>query len=303
MSFIDGSRGIRIIRKAIEEYKPRPLYIMFSGGKDSALATYYTLKVTGNVIMIFIHIPGQTHLDNIRAVYGFVKELEEKIGEKIRVKRITCRRKKDLLVTVYREMENTPILIHAICNSYTLGLPYWQAVERYGFPAPSERFNNGQGKRWCCAEFKSLWFNTLPPNNPRRQRVLVSGVKRFDSVYRRKRYREYILSFKSTHTRYEDVVVFPLIDYTDVEVILELRKQGFNSILEQYKKWRRSPNCVLCPLMGREALMKAVDNLPCNYIRSLLPFLEKLRQRYRENTFTYKKLTEWINTMRRKQCP
>ena len=293
-----ASRGIGRVRKVLERYKPSPVFIMFSGGKDSALASLFTAEVTDDFIMVFLHIAGQTHRDNISAVYGFIEELKDIFGLSINSARFVCRNPGDMRRNMYRALYNysRPLLVHAVVTSHSLGLDYWNTLRKYGFPMPLERA--GKGKRFCCSEFKSKWFDELPPNTKKFERVVVSGVKKTDSFYRRKLWDNYVMIFNK-HTKYPDITIAPLIDYTDIEVMLLLKQYNVKSILKQYEKWRRSPNCVICPLQGKHGFMLALKNLPCNYLNHVVSYIEELLPRYRSTTFSHKKIKEWIFLIRK----
>ena len=66
--------------------------------------------------------------------------------------------------------------------------------------------------------------------------------------------------------------------------------------------WRNEPcqllrgarNCTLCPLMNRGSFEKAIRNLPNGYLKRVLSVLKEIRGRYREGTFSARKLDEWI---------
>lgn len=297
-------RGVERVRDALEKYRPGPVYIMFSGGKDSALATLFTAEVTDDFVMVFLHIAGQSHRDNISAVYGFVNELKNIYGLSVSSVRFVCKRPGDMRKNMYRVLRDypRPLLVHAIVTSHSLGLDYWNTLLRYGFPMPLER--GGGGKRYCCSEFKSKWFDELPPNTRRSERVLVSGVKKADSSYRKKLWSNYVMRFYK-HTSHPDITIAPLVDYTDVEVMLLLKQYNIKSILRQYEKWHRSPNCVLCPLQGKHAFMLALKNLPCSYLKHVSSVLKELLPRYKSTTFSHKKIKEWMGLIQeemKKRC-
>jgi len=300
LKYVEGSIGKRAkdkIKDFMDKYNPRFLYVDFSGGKDSSAVLALVNDVTSKWIATFIHIAGQTHGINVESAYGVAKRLVHDID----IIKIVAK-KKGLVLHGFRKILNEytpPFMVHVITFSHSSGLDYWSAIEKHGFPAPTERM--GRGKRWCCSEFKSEWLDERPPNgffNGRLARFIAVGVKRSDSPYRRKLWANTHVKVFDRNVRYIDVALAPLIDYTNTEVFQVLLEYNIADIVsKQYEKWKRAPNCMLCPLMGKEALNIAVRNISPGLKKRVLEVLKKIRPRYKDDTFSAKKIDEWIKAL------
>ena len=294
---VDASRiAARVeerVRRFIDEYRPRFVYVMFSGGKDSATALAAAMRVAPNrVVAVFSHIVGQTHHLNLQAALETAKHL----GMRVRVLRPGS--PGELRLALLREPPRPPELL-VVVVSYRHGLSYWDAVLRYGFPAPAERF--GRGLRWCCSEFKEKWWHELPANtvyNGRPAKALIAGVKASDSPYRAKRWKQPVNIFRAAQGQYR-IALAPLYDLRDHHVWSLLRHYGlYETIHKQYEVFGHSPNCVLCPLMNMEAFEKTIRVLPKSYLKRVLDVLVKVRGRYRDGTFSATRLDKWIRMIR-----
>ena len=281
------------VERFVEEYKPRWLYVDWSGGKDSTAVLAAAVSAAKDmVVATFLHIAGQTVHDNVRAVLGVARRL----GLSVYVYR-GLRRPRDLYTAMLRDKpwESAPSLVYVVTTAN--GMDYWEATRRYGLEAPLERL--GGGKRWAASMMKARWLAERPPNGSLRGRpahLVVVGVKRADSPYRARLWRgTHVRVFGERYQKVPDVALAPIADLTDAEVWRLLELYGLKGLVEhQYARWRRAPNCALCPLMGREEFLLAIRNLPTGYLRRVLAVLKEVRPRYREGTFTARRLDEWI---------
>lgn len=284
------------ISRFIEEYRPRWLYVEFSGGKDSSLVLAASRAVTDSIVATFLHIVGQTHSDNSIAAI----KIAERLG--LTVKKVICRRRRELQNWFLAEQpwKEAPILVYAIVRDHRDGLDYWSAVEKRGFPAPVEQW--GGGKRWCCSLFKSEWFDERPPNGAyqgRRARFIAVGIRREESRFRAKLWRDKTMQVFDNPSGIWDVVLAPIVDLSEADVWSLLKHYGIHDLVKpQYERWTRAPNCALCPLMGNKALENAVSNLPTNYLKRVLRVLETVKPRHKPGTYSAKRIDKWLQLIR-----
>jgi len=291
------------IRRFIDEYRPRFIYVFFSGGKDSAAVLAAAASCCKDrVVAVFNHIVGQTHALNVQAALGVARKLG------LQIRRIVPKSPEHLSLELARQPPRPGELLYLVVRSYRLGLDYWSAVKHWGFPAPAERF--GKGVRWCCSEFKEKWWRDLPSNGlyeGKPAKYLLVGVKRSDSSYRRKKWKDSMVRVFRV-SRGVDVALAPLADLSDADVWSLLRHYGvYDTVRKQYDVLGHSPNCLLCPLMNTEALRRSLTVLPCSYLASLRKTLSELRGRYSEGTFSFRVLGRWLSvldeTVSLKKCP
>jgi 3'-phosphoadenosine 5'-phosphosulfate sulfotransferase (PAPS reductase)/FAD synthetase len=141
----------------------------------------------------------------------------------------------------------------------------------------------------------------LPPNtvvNGRHARTLAVGYRRQESSYRARLWSGLgSLPVRVFRARdgLDDYALAPILDFTTEEVDEMLRHYGIADIvLKQYERWRRAPNCVLCPLQGKAAFRLALKNMPTQWLLNIKRILEELLPRYRDGTFSKQRIQEWI---------
>ena len=280
-----------MIKNFIAEYMPEYLWIPVSGGKDSALAWALVSKATNNYIAVHILIPGQTHADNLRSVIKQSKVLgiRDSVTVKISKTKLIRQTLGEAIETCVR-----PCLLKIVAFD-TYGRDFWKAMKQYGFPAPLGRF--GKGIRWCCGTFKHRVLQRLPfngTNNGKPWKYGVNGIKATDSPYRKKRYKNYVMTWEKTH----DTYLFPLLKLDNEQVWSLLKYLGIYTIVyQQYSKWGRSPNCMWCPMLGAKYVEKTVQALPQNTKLFIAKELSFLLPRYVETTYSYKKINEWLRLL------
>lgn len=251
-----------------ENESPTPVYVGFSGGKDSSAVLAVAVNTIGgdNVTGWFWHIPGQTILDNIMAS----KRVAGKLGLEWRT--ITVREPREL----WTLKPEPGTVYHVIVGRK----PYWELLREKGTPAPPPY------PRWCCKYYKEEPLANTRPQRPGR-RYILTGVKRSDSRARAKRWPESCRkTFKSKHG-VQDIALAPLCNLTDSEVWSLLKYYDIADIVkQQYIKYGRSPNCALCPLASKKQLKKAAKNLPRSmiekYLEALQPHNSKIAVRMRK---------------------
>lgn len=276
----------------LNKYGPEFLWVLVSGGKDSAAVWALTNSVTRDYVAVFVHIAGQTHGDNVKAVYDIARRLNvhDVVRVRVDVTQRIMRQLKDALESCGR-----PCLMHIIVFTHR-GEDFWQALMRYGYPAPLGRF--GKGTRWCCGTFKHRVFGRLPYNGRRNGepwRYGVDGVKATDSPYRRKKYISDILTWERTR----DTYLFPLRFLTDEQVWEILRRYDlYDIVYRQYERWGRAPNCMFCPMVGRrELIAKTVEAMPESMRKLVYSHLYQLLPCYKETTFSYKSIKKWLKAL------
>ncbi len=280
------------IKLFLDKYGPEFLWVLVSGGKDSAAVWALADSVTRNYVAVFVHIAGQTHSDNVKTVYDLARILD--VRDVVRVRVDATRR---IMKKLEEALETCgqPCLLHVVVFTHR-GEDFWQALMRYGYPAPLGRF--GKGTRWCCGTFKHRVFNRLPYNgyhNGEPWRYGVDGVKATDSPYRRKKYTSDVLTWERTR----DTYLFPLRLLSDEQVWGILRYYGlYEVVYQQYERWGRAPNCMFCPMVGRrELIAKTVEAMPESMRKLVYSHLYTLLPRYKETTFSYKSIRKWLEVL------
>ena len=253
------------ISRFVRSYNARFVYVLFSGGKDSAAVLAAANSVVRDrMIVVYLHIVGNTHVDNVMAARGVANQLG------IDVVTLVARRE-SFASDVRRIIDErgAPLMLHVIVVTYREGFDFWSAIERYGVPVPLER--SRRGVRWCSAEFKEKWIKQLPRFNGRL--LFISGVKASDSWHR---------SRTSRLVRRDGSVVtlLPLVDMSDADVWSMLHHYGIADIVKkQYDEWGHAPNCMLCPFMAAEKMKKSVRRMPTRLLQHILSSIEKAKRR------------------------
>lgn len=281
------------IRWFVDTYGPEWLYVPVSGGKDSVAVWGAASRAGVGYVAVYIHVPGQSHADNVSAVYRVAGLLGARDRRVVRVSETRAIRAR---LGEALETCRLPCLLHVV--AYTgRGEDYWEAMERYGYPAPLGRF--GRGTRWCCGVFKHRVLQRLPYNGRRSGapwKYGANGVKATDSPYRARRYTRDVITWEATR----DTYLFPLRTMSDGEVWGLLGELGLRgAVAPQYEKWGRSPNCMFCPMVGRRELVeKTVRAMPPALREKLASQLEELLPRYKPTTFSYKSIRLWLDVLR-----
>jgi 3'-phosphoadenosine 5'-phosphosulfate sulfotransferase (PAPS reductase)/FAD synthetase len=186
--------------------------------------------------------------------------------------------------------------VYAVVADHRLGLPYWEAVARYGWPAPLERW--GGGKRWCCAHFKANWLAERHPNGVyegRPARFLAVGIRRQESHYRARLWAGRTWQVFENRDGTVDVALAPIVDLSEADVWALLSHYGLrDAVRPQYERWGRAPNCALCPLMGRSAVERAAERLPTGYLEAVARTLRRILPRYGGSTLARRRIEEWL---------
>ncbi len=243
------------IRNFWDRHGRPTLYVGFSGGKDSAAVLAAAVRAVGReaVVAWFWHIPGQTHRDNLAAARG----VAERLGLGWRFIRVGEPRE-------LQRVDPEPGTVYQVLRA---GPPYWALLRLHGPPAPPPY------PRWCCKLYKEEPLAWLPPQKPP-YRYIVTGVKRADSRARAKRWPQGCEREFRAPRGIRDLAIAPLCDLDDAQVWALLEHLGLRGIVEeQYRKWGRSPNCVLCPLASRAQLVRAARLLPHPYVQRFLDAL------------------------------
>ena len=279
------------VRDFMARYEPEYLYVLVSGGKDSVAAWSIVNDTIRNYVVIYIHIPGQTHADNIETVYRVAEKLDIKDTRRVVVKETRLIRKQ---LKEAIDSCNLPCLLHIIVFTHR-GEDFWKALKRYGYPAPFGIF--GKGTRWCCGTFKHRVFNRLPYNgeyNGVPWKFGVDGPKATDSSYRRKVYVSDIMTWEKTR----DTYLLLLRTLTDDDVWRILKYYGlYDIVYKQYMKWGRSPNCMFCPMIGMKNALLTILALNDETKKFIASNLRELLPRYKPGTFSYNSITKWLKAL------
>jgi len=183
-------------------------------------------------IIVYNEIIGNTHILNVIQAYYVVSKL---FGE---IKHYIVKTPEQLLVTVKRIMINhdTPSFIH-IKSTSSDGLDFKKFIEKY---------NKFRRIRLCHKEFKDRYWRILPSIKGQ-YRFFVVGVKTTDSHVRRKRWNNYVNTFRTN--KYIDIAISPIYDFTNNEIWSIIKSNGI--VLETYNLCNDSLNCSYCPFRGK----------------------------------------------------
>lgn len=279
------------IRRFFYEHSPDYLYVLVSGGKDSAAVWGLAARARIPYVAVFIQIPGQTVADNIKAVEGVAERLGVRAEETV-VVRETEGIWPRLSAAIARCPK--PCLLRVIPFTQ-YGEDFWGAMLRYGFPAPLGRF--GKGTRWCCGTFKHRVLNRLPYNGRRGGvpwRFGINGIKATDSPYRRKKYTSDVMTWEAT----KDTYYFPLRTLTDDMVWRILKALKLDEIVSpQYEKWGRAPNCFFCPMLGKRAMAATAKAMTPQQRSFVVKHLRAVLPKYKEGTYSRRAIEEWLRVL------
>jgi len=188
-----------------------PLFVGFSGGKESTTLLHLTINVTKKLLgdinlikVLYIEIPGNTHEKNIEYVYYIIETFE--IPKKN--------------------------LIHLKSS-----MDFFEALKKWGFPS--------YRRRWCMNVFKRhVLLNFLkrfdiPP-------IVLVGDRLSDSSRRRN-----LLSkkgFIEFNKAWYQFTAHPLLHWKRWHVLMYilLKKIELNPL---YKEIKHSGNCIYCPFI------------------------------------------------------
>ena len=284
---------IELVKSFQEEYGASPLWVPVSGGKDSVAVWALASSATRDYAVVFIHIPGQSHADNVSTVYSVADRLGVRDRMVVRVSKTRLIRDK---LRQALESCGRPCLLHVIAYTHR-GEDYWSAMKRYGFPAPLGRF--GKGTRWCCGVFKHRVLQRLPYNGDRMGvpwKYGVNGVKATDSPYRARKYKSDVQTWEKTR----DTYLFPLRTLRDPQVWGILEYYGLaGTVRLQYDKWGRSPNCMFCPMLGKTRINRTAPALPEPVKEKIAETLGELLPRYKPGTYSRRMIQLWLEAIGR----
>jgi len=220
------------------------IYIMFSGGKDSAAllaALPYTKHAIRKAVIVYIQVAGNTHPENVATVYRFVERLGFGVDG-------VCVVVSPPNHTIRNAVYGGCRVIHVVRFSDE-GVDFFDAMVSRGFP-----LSMSYPSRWCRIVFKNRVVEALP-----RPWFVVDGVRAVDSPARRRRVKQ--LVYTTTLVGYRLIVARPLFDMSDEEVWEVLREAGVDKLLSTYERYGSSLNCSVCPLTPVEKLRRVAEGL------------------------------------------
>jgi len=169
---------LKILMTLQKFVKDEPIYIMFSGGKDSLVLLDLCIRVLPReqLKVVYIEVKDNTHEENVGYVYSTVRHYYE----------------------ISREN-----FVH-LCNTK---LGFYEAVAKWGWPGPR--------RKWCMNVFKRLvlmkYFKSKHNDKP----LVLVGTKILDSKRRLKRFsRNGIVTDKF----WWNIAVSPIAHFTDQHV-------------------------------------------------------------------------------------
>jgi hypothetical protein len=240
------------VKSELYRIKPRSVIYLFSGGKDSSLALLLTRdfirdfcrEVNCRVYMLYVYITGNTHPLNAFASYSVLSWHKKHYGFEI-------------ITRAHSEL-------------------FQEYVAKYGLEIGAQR--------WCFIVFKHKIFRDVESRLPP-PRVLIDGMSPGDSKVRSEKITsELQLVETSANTRYYSWHPLFSVNLSSEEKlkILELHEE-FKPVVELYKVYGDSLNCVLCPYKSINKLLAhhRVENLSTLYyfVREVL-LSRKWRRKY-----------------------
>jgi len=224
------------VAEQLHKIKPRTILYLFSGGKDSSLALLLTRdgvkrlceEIDCNVYMLYIYITGNTHPLNAYASYSVMLWHKKHYGFK-------------MITRAHSRL-------------------FQEYVEKYGLQiGPS---------RWCYAEFKARLIREVERSLPQ-PLVEVDGMSPHDSKAREQKITaEFELVERSNGFRFYAWHPLYSLNLSSEEKLKILEQhEEFRPIVELYREYGDSLNCVLCPYKGVDKLMihHGVENLSAIY--------------------------------------
>lgn len=215
----------------IDRIKPRTVLYMYSGGKDSSLSLLFTRDFIKDycennncrVYQFYIYITGNTHPFNSYASYS--------------------------VMLYHKKQYNFEIISRAKEKLFQ------EYMAKYGL-------ERGSG-RWCYNEFKNKVIAEQEKLLPR-PILEIDGMSLGDSKWRAEFLKTTVESFERN-----GIKIFgwhPLFNYKlDREEKLKIleKHEEFKPIIELYKQFGDSMNCIVCPYKGISKYSKenAVENM------------------------------------------
>ncbi len=241
------------------------LLVAWSGGKDSTAALLAAHRCCSEKLYAaYIHIVGQTHAMNLRAVLETARILGLNTAHMD-----VCGTR----IIRYSRLPRPPALL-VVRSHGRLCKGFWNEAVARGWPAPLEH-RGVRAKRWCCQVFKAEAFDALAKMG---FTVHVAGSKMHDSSYRRRLLAS--LDPQCPLARYRThSTLFPLYDMADADswsIIESLAPEIKQVIEQQYTALGYSPNCMLCPLMKDSELRRLAEMMPCTWITGTLARMHEI---------------------------
>lgn len=172
--------------------------------------------------------------------------------------------------------------------TYRPGATLWELIRKYGYPL--DRVGH---KRWCCEKFKTEPVSEIPHD------CAISGASDADSTVRRMRYRD--LDPEMPVREYDGVRVLCPLYGLPKGVTWNLLRHYSEDVWREVARWyvhhTHSPDCVLCILAGKRAVMATAAAEP-QLARIAETVLSELVSRYREGTRSRERVSETLESIR-----
>jgi 3'-phosphoadenosine 5'-phosphosulfate sulfotransferase (PAPS reductase)/FAD synthetase len=227
---------VRELREELYRIRPRTIIYLFSGGKDSALSLLLTRddvkrlceEIGCNVYMLYIYITGNTHPLNAYAAYSVMLWHKRNYGFEV-------------ITRAHNRL-------------------FQEYASKYGLQI-------GSG-RWCYAEFKGRLIAEVERLMPQ-PLVEIDGMSPADSKARSEKITaEFELVERSNGFKFYAWHPLFSLNLTSEEKLRILeRYEEFKPIVELYREYGDSLNCVLCPYKSLDKLMihNSVEDLSVVY--------------------------------------
>ena len=224
----------RAVVKEIAQRSEMPLIIQFSGGRDSMAMLGLVREVTEDFVCAYMATGTE-----FNGVIRSVKQTCEQLGVR-------------LLISFPRQHKGN----------------IFQRIEQFrSFPNLGS-FEGGGKRLWCCRDLK------LRPQKKMLAQVFgkgtfykLEGIRLSESSRRKIIYKEY----RGNPIRVDDehrssFEVFPIINWTDDDVLNYLAASGYKPLEKLYKDFGVS-GCAWCPFYGPEIYSRVLERFPRQYDR------------------------------------
>jgi hypothetical protein len=240
------------VKEALYRIRPRSVVYLYSGGKDSSLALLLTRdfvrdlcsEIKCRVYILYVLIPGNTHPLNAFAAAAVMEWHRKHYG----------------FEPLYK----------------CVNLVFQEGVVKWGLQVGA--------RRWCFIIFKDKVFRDVERRLPMPQ-VHIDGMSPSDSKVRSEKIRAE-LEFIETKDNTRYWAWHPLFDVSlsgEEKLRLLEQREEFKPIVDLYKTYGDSLNCVLCPYkdVGRMLVHHRAEDLSAIYHFVKIAIIsDRLRRRF-----------------------
>ena len=171
----------------------------------------------------------------------------------------------DYVYSIHRKYYSDYELLHLRSN-----YDFFDYMVRTGLP--------GLNARWCTRIFKfNLLRRIVPP-------IFIVGIKRSDSRFRARRYRQYIIANDIVH----GISVLPLLNWSNSDVYEYIRMNSL-PLNPCYEKYGVAGDCMFCPYHTKSAITRILQDP--YWRQKILSYLNKI---YSTSDYAKKIKKQWL---------